>query len=120
MQYGSVKAGAGVNGQNWWAQIGFNNWLGYDNVSYAGWGIFSNIFGNPGGTDYNYPLIPGDVYNFTMAVVSDTDWEFVVNNTLIEEIGLSNPFNTTSLVSNEGGSLGLRDAAVVGWKRCNK
>ena len=54
------------------------------NVSYAGWGIFSNIFGNAGGTDYAYPLIPGDTYNFTMALVSGTTWEFVVNDTLIQ------------------------------------
>ncbi len=52
-------------------------------MSYAGWGIFSNIFGNPGRTDLNYPLIPGDTYNFTMALAYGTTWEFLVNGTLI-------------------------------------
>ncbi len=101
-------------GQEWWAQIGFNNWAGSMNVSYAGWGIFSNIFGNPGGTDYNYPLIPGDTYNFTMALVSDTTWEFVVNDTLIPEPNLSGLFNTTTTTCNEGADLGLETLTAWG------
>jgi hypothetical protein len=114
----AIWVGEGFNdpqtGQNWWAQIGFNNWAGDMNVSYAGWGIFSNIFGNPGGTDYNYPLIPGDTYNFTMAVVSGTTWEFVVNNTLIQEPALTGLFNTTTTVSNEGAALGLETLSAWG------
>jgi hypothetical protein len=95
-------------GQSWWAQIGFNNWAADDmSVSYAGWGIFSNIFGSPGGTDTNYPLVPGDTYNFTMALISGTTWEFSVNGTAIQEGSLTGFFNTTSSVANEGADLGL-------------
>jgi hypothetical protein len=103
-----------VTGNYWWAQIGFNNWAGSDDVSYAGWGIFSNIFGSPGGTDYNYPLLPGRTYNFTMAQVSGTNWEFAVNGTLIQEGSLTGLFNTTTTVANEGTDLGLETLTAVG------
>ncbi len=101
-------------GSEWYAQIGFNNWSGSDNVSYAGWGIFSNIFGNPGGTDLNYPLIPGDTYNFTMALAYGTTWEFLVNGTLIPEPGLSGAFDTTTTSCNEGADLGLETLTAWG------
>ena len=93
--------------KEWWAQIGFNNWRGNYMTSYAGWGIFSNIFGNPGGTDFNYSLIPGDIYNFTMALKNNTTWAFLVNGTNIVEGDLTGYFNTTSAVANEGADLGL-------------
>lgn len=103
-----------ATGSEWWAQIGFNNWAGDMNVSFAGWGIFSNIFGNPGGTDYSYPLVPGDTYNFTMALVSGTTWEFTVNGTLIPEGSLTGLFNTTTSVANEGTALGLETLTAWG------
>ena len=93
--------------KEWWAQIGFNNWRGNYMTSYAGWGIFSNIFGNPGGTDFNYSLIPGDIYNFTMVLKNSTTWAFLVNGTNIVEGDLTGYFNTTSAVANEGADLGL-------------
>ncbi len=98
---------SGTNGKYWWAQIGFNNWRGDYNISYAGWGIFSNIFGNVGGADYNYPLTPGDVYNFSMIRISNTNWGFLVNGTPIVEGNLDGYFNVTSNVSNDGATLGL-------------
>ena len=97
-----------TTGKFWWAQIGFNNWL-YGNtyaVSYAGWGIFSNIFGNIGGTDGEFPLIPGNYYNFTMEVVKNDTWGFFVNGTPIVEQQLSGFINTTSNYSNFGQTLG--------------
>src|SRR5271157_43453 len=103
-----------TTGNSWWAQIGFNNWADDMNVSYAGWGIFSNIFGNPSGTDTNYPLVPGDTYNFTMALVSGTTWEFVVNDTLIQEPNLSGLFNTTTTICNGGADLGLETLTAWG------
>ena len=103
-----------TTGREWWAQIGFNNWAGDMNISYAGWGIFSNIFGTVGGTDFNYPLIPGDMYNFTMATVTGTTWEFVVNGTLIQENSLTGLFNTTSTVANGGTVLGLETLTAWG------
>ncbi len=93
--------------KEWWAQIGFNNWRGNYMTSYAGWGIFSNIFGNIGGTDFNYSLIAGDTYNFTMVLKNNTTWAFLVNGTNIVEGDLTGYFNTTSAVANEGADLGL-------------
>ena len=88
-------------GKAWWAQVGFNNWLGgMNDVSYAGWGIFSNIFGSPGGTDAAIPLIPNDTYNFTMELINNTTWGFLVNGIPINEPGLNAFFNTTSSYSN--------------------
>ncbi len=95
------------DGKTWWAQIGFNNWRGNYMVSYAGWGIFSNIFGNPGGADFNYSLIPGDVYNFTMVLIGNTTWAFLVNGTKIVESNLTGYFNTTTYIANYGADLGL-------------
>lgn len=102
-----IGEGFSSGGKEWWAQIGFNNWRGNYMTSYAGWGIFSNIFGNPGGTDFNYSLIPGDVYNFTMVLIGNTTWAFLVNGTRIVEGNLTGYFNTTSTVANEGADLGL-------------
>ncbi len=102
-------------GNEWWAQVGFNNWGARNmNVSYAGWGIFSNIpaVGNPGGTS-NYALTPGDTYNFTMAVVSGTTWEFSVNGTAIQESTLTGFYDTTTSSANEGASLGLE--TLTSW-----
>ena len=78
------------SGQVWWGQVGFNNWATdmYD-VSYAGWGVFSEKAGNPGGTDTNYPLIPNETYNFTMEQVSNGSWGFFVNGLPIVEQGVS-------------------------------
>ncbi|MGC9145775.1 MAG: InlB B-repeat-containing protein, partial [Nitrososphaeria archaeon] len=102
-------------GAFWWAQIGFNNWAGGNmNVSYAGWGIFSNIFPSVGGTDTNYPLIPGKNYNFTMALVSGTTWEFLVNGTLIREGNLTGLFNVTTSIANSGADLGLETLTAWG------
>ena len=107
----SIWIGEGYSGstKSWWAQIGFNDWKGHMNVSYAGWGIFSNIqsVGNPGGTDLNYSLIPGDYYNFTMELISNTTWAFLVNGVPIREGALSGYFNTTSAIANSGADLGL-------------
>jgi len=105
--------GTNSEGKYWWAQIGFNNWAGIYETSYAGWGIFSNIFGNPGGTDYNYPLIPGDTYNFTMILVNNTTWEFAVNGTPIVENGLSGFYNTTTSSINWGFDLGLETITSI-------
>ncbi|QGA53976.1 hypothetical protein GFS03_04985 [Sulfolobus sp. E5-1-F] len=99
------------NGSFWWAQVGFNNWVngsqGSFYTSYAGWGIFSNMFQTVGGTDSNYPLIPGDIYNFTMALISNTTWGFFVNGTPIVEPGLNGYINTKTTYSNGGFTLGF-------------
>lgn len=114
----AILAGEGftdkTTGKSWWAQIGFNNWAGDMNKSYASWGISSNIFGNPGGTDTNHQLVPGDTYNFTMALVSDTTWEFVVNGTRIQAGSFSGLFNTTSSVSDEGAGLSIETFTAWG------
>ena len=94
-------------GKTWWAQIGFNNWRGNYEVSYAGWGIFSNIFGNPSGADFNYSLIPGHIYNFTMVLIGNTTWAFLVNGTKIVEGDLTGYFNTTTATANYDADLGL-------------
>lgn len=102
-----IGEGFSGGGKTWWAQVGFNNWRGDYMVSYAGWGIFSNIFGNPGGADLNYSLIPGDIYNFTMVLIGNTTWAFLVNGTKIVEGNLTGYFNTTSAMANDGADLGL-------------
>ncbi len=102
-----VGEGFSSGEKEWWAQIGFNNWKGDYMTSYAGWGIFSNIFGNIGGTDFNYSLIPGEIYNFTMVLKDNTTWAFLVNGTNIVEGDLTGYFNTTSAIANEGADLGL-------------
>ncbi|AAY81159.1 PKD domain-containing protein [Sulfolobus acidocaldarius] len=92
----------------WWAQVGFNDWYEkYDNISHAGWGIFSNYFGSPGGTDFNYPLVPGDIYNFTMAYVGNGDWAFLVNGTPIIEPGLPGYIHTGTTYANGGEDFGI-------------
>ncbi|MEM4090916.1 MAG: hypothetical protein QXQ46_09295, partial [Thermoplasmatales archaeon] len=97
-----------VTGKNWWAQVGFNNWLGgMNDVSYAGWGIFSNIFGNPGGTDGAFPLVPNETYNISMEMVSGDIWGFFANGKPIIEPGLDGYFNTTSDYANGNIDLGL-------------
>ncbi len=79
-----------VNGDYWWAQLGFNNWYtGMYDVSYAGWGIFSNYANTTGGTDQNFPLVPNETYNFTMETVSNGSWEFLVNGIPVNESGHS-------------------------------
>ncbi|MGC8618514.1 MAG: PEGA domain-containing protein [Thermoplasmata archaeon] len=77
-----------VNGNYWWAQLGFNNWGMYD-VSYAGWGVFSNYANTTGGTDDSYPLVPNETYNFTMETVANHSWEFLVNGYPVRENGHS-------------------------------
>ena len=97
-----------VTGKNWWAQIGFNNWLyGMNDVSYAGWGAFSNIFGSPGGTDGNYPMIPNETYTITMELVKNTTWGFFINGHPIIEPGLDGYLNTTSRYANGGVTMGF-------------
>ncbi len=105
--------GTGLNGAEWWAQIGFNNWAGNYETSYAGWGIFSNIFGSPGGTDFNFPLTPGDAYNFTMSLVNNTTWEFAANGIPIIETGLPGYYNTTTASINWNFELGLETITSI-------
>ena len=97
-----------MTGKNWWAQIGFNNWLyGMNDVSYAGWGAFSNIFGSPGGTDGNYPMVPNETYTITMELVKNTTWGFFINGHPIIEPGLDGYLNTTSRYANSGVTMGF-------------
>ena len=79
-----------INGDYWWEQLGFNNWYtGMYDVSYAGWGIFSNYANTTGGTDQNFPLVPNETYNFTMETVSNGSWEYLVNGIPVNESGHS-------------------------------
>ncbi|GGI80591.1 hypothetical protein GCM10007112_16760 [Vulcanisaeta souniana JCM 11219] len=112
----AIWVGEGFSNQSgyWWAQIGFNDWNGYMNVSYAGWGVFSSFYPNVGGTDYNYSLLPGHTYNFTMALVSGTTWEFLVNGTLIAEENLTGIYNLGSPIANMGADLGFETLTAWG------
>ena len=119
----SIWVGEGFSdpttGKSWYAQVGSLSpaWVGSDsiNVSYPFWEAFSNIFGStPPYVDLNYPLTPGDTYNFTMMLVSDTTWEFAVNGTQIQEDGVTGFLNTTSSVSNGGADLGLETLTAWG------
>jgi len=86
----------------WWAQVGFNNWATYMyDVSYAGWGGFSNNdINGTGGTDTNYPLIPNMTYNFTMEAINNHTWQFFVNGQPIVEANVGSCMNTTTYMAN--------------------
>ncbi|MEM0136358.1 MAG: hypothetical protein QXU18_14225, partial [Thermoplasmatales archaeon] len=76
------------NGKYWWAQLGFDNYRnGSFDVSYAGWGVFSNYASTPGGLDTNFPLVPNQTYTFTMESVANGSWEFLVNGLPVTENG---------------------------------
>jgi hypothetical protein len=97
-------------GQEWWAQVGFVTWVGNFDASYAFMEMFSNIpsveqcstCDTSGPVISNYQLIPGDTYNFTMAVVSGTTWEFSVNGTAIQGGNFKGFYDTTTSTSNDG------------------
>ena len=97
-----------VNGNYWWAQVGFNNWLtGMYDVSYAGWGVFSNYVNTTGGTDDNYPLIPNETYTFTMQVENNGTWGFFVNEQPINENGHSAYFKAPTDYAGGNAYLGI-------------
>jgi hypothetical protein len=118
-----VGEGSGdpTTGQEWWGQVGFLTWVGNFDASYAFMEMFSNIASvencntcnTSGPLISNYKLIPGDTYNFTMAVVSGTTWEFSVNGTAIQGGDFKGFYDTTTPDSNDGmgvaipGGLGL-------------
>ncbi len=76
------------NGKYWWAQLGFDNVRnGTYDVSYGGWGVFSNYASAPGGIDTNFPLVPNQTYTFTMKSVANGSWEFLINGLPVTESG---------------------------------
>jgi hypothetical protein len=116
-----VGEGSGdpTTGQEWWAQVGFVSWIGNFDASYAFMEMFSNIPSveqcNTCNTSSpiisNYRLIPGDTYNFTMAVAWGTTWEFSVNGTAIQDGSFEGFYDTTSH-SNDG--MGLAGGEALG------
>ncbi len=75
-------------GKYWWAQLGFDNVRnGTYDVSYGGWGVFSNYASTPGGVDTNFPLVPNQTYTFTMQSVANGSWEFLINGLPVTESG---------------------------------
>lgn len=95
-----------VTGEGWYAQVGCDSWGGNNNVSQAIYETFSDTYGSPFANS-NYRLIPGDTYNFTMAVVSGTTWEFTVNGTAISQEGAGNGFWSTTATANGGENFGF-------------
>ncbi|WP_390529129.1 hypothetical protein [Sulfurisphaera ohwakuensis] len=99
------------NGKFWWAQIGFGNWYngssGSFYISYPFLSAFSNIFPCIAISDTNYPLIPGDIYNFTMTLISNTTWGVLINGTPIIGPEFNGYFNATTTYSNGGFDLGF-------------
>ena len=74
-------------GANWDAQVGFTTITtnyGAGKVSYPFFEVFPGGSSAPGGQDYNYPLVPGQTYTFTMQQTSGNTWEFLVDGTLIK------------------------------------
>ncbi len=97
-----------VNDNYWWAQVGFNNWLsGMYDVSYAGWGVFSNYVNTTGGTDANFPLVPNETYTFTMETESNGTWGFFVNGLPINESGHSAYFKAPTDYASGEAYLGI-------------
>jgi len=119
-----VGEGSGdlTTGQEWWAQIGFVTWTGNFDASYAFMEMFSNIpsvehcntCNTSGPVISNYKLIPGDTYNFTMAVVSATTWEFSVNGTAIQGGNFKGFYDTTTPDSNDGMGVAIPEGAGLG------
>ena len=109
-------------GREWWAQVGFLTWIGNFNASYAFMEMFSNIqtveqcntCDTTGPIISNYRLIPGDTYNFTMAVVSGTTWEFSVNGTAIQGGDFKGFYDTTTPGSNDGMGVVVAGGAYLG------
>lgn len=95
-------------GKYWTVQVGFNDEPnGMYDVSYAGWGVFSNYASTPGGTDVNYPLVPNQTYTFSMETVSNGSWEFLVNGQPIPENGHSAFYDAPTDYANGGAYLGV-------------
>ncbi len=108
----SIWIGEGFNnpltGKYWWAQVGFNNWLtGMYDVSYAGWGVFSNYVNTTGGTDSNYPLVPNETYTFTMQAENNGTWGFFANGQPINESGHSAYFRAPTDYASGEAYLGI-------------
>jgi len=119
-----VGEGSGdpTTGQEWWAQVGFLTWTGNFDSSYAFMEMFSNIpsvehcnaCNTYGPVISNYTLIPGDTYNFTMAVVSGTTWEFSVNGTAIQDGNFKGFYDTTTSDSNDGRGVAVPGGEYLG------
>jgi hypothetical protein len=119
-----VGEGSGdpTTGQEWWAQIGFLTWVGNFDASYAFMEMFSNIpsveqcntCNTSGPLISNYKLIPGDTYNFTMALVSGTTWEFSVNGTAIQSGNFKGFYDTTTPDSNGGMGVAVPGGEYLG------
>jgi len=109
-------------GREWWAQVGLVTWRGNFDASYAFMEMFSNIpsvehcntCNTSGPVISNYKLIPGDTYNFTMAVVSGTTWEFSVNGTAIQGGNFKGFYDTTTPDSNDGMGVAIPEGAGLG------
>jgi hypothetical protein len=74
-------------GPGWSAQVGYTTITtngGAGSIAYPFFEVFPGGSSAPGGQDYNYPLVPGDRYTFTMKEERGDTWEFLVDNTLIE------------------------------------
>jgi len=114
-------SGDETTGQEWWAQVGFVSWIGGFDASYAFVEMFSNIpsvedcntCNASGPIISNYRLIPGDTYNFTMAVASGTTWEFSVNGTAIQGGNFKGFYDTTAY-SNDGMGLAVPGGEALG------
>jgi hypothetical protein len=119
-----VGEGSGdpTTGRMWWAQVGFVTWTENFDVSYAFMEMFSNIpsvkqcntCNTSGPVISNYKLIPGDTYNFTMAVVSGTTWEFSVNGTAIQGGNFKGFYDTTTADSNDGMGVAVPGGEYLG------
>jgi hypothetical protein len=111
-----------TTGQEWWAQVGFLTWVGNFDASYAFMEMFSNIpsiehcttCNTSGPVISDYQLIPGDTYNFTMAVTSGTTWEFSVNGTAIQGGAFKGFYDTTTPDSNDGMGVVVSGGAYLG------
>jgi hypothetical protein len=111
-----------TTGQDWWAQVGFVTWVGNFDASYAFMEMFSNIpsvrncitCNTSGPIISNYKLISGDTYNFTMAVVSGTTWEFSVNGTAIQGGNFKGFYDTTTSDSNDGMGVAIPGGEYLG------
>jgi hypothetical protein len=89
---------------SWFAQIGLNTaafQYGSSLLSYPVLEIFSSVYGNVGPVvDYNHPLVPGNLYNFTLEAVKNSTWEFMVDGQPIQYGNFSGYYNATPTMDN--------------------
>jgi len=101
------------NGNYWSVQMGLGYVHSYESTT-PSVGLASNFISGFGITDPNLTLVPGQTYNFSMTLVSNTTWEFAINGIPIAGPGSTGYYNTRTATINGGFDLGLESFLGTG------